>query len=113
MFRITRDVFHPVFHSRYTEIFPGHADILNFSSLYPMYRDLAFIWTNIFYRCNGNSVITTRSGEMSQFRYKHNCEDNSKLSTNLDPGIPKERKGDPKKQSTRVNKQRKKILVYC
>ena len=94
MFRITRDVFHPVFYPRYTDIFPGHVDVLNFGSLYPMHCDFPFISTNIFSRCNGNSVATIGSGGTSRFRYKHKCENNSNLWTSRDPGIPRERNED-------------------
>ena len=125
MFRITRDVFHPVFYPRYTDIFPGHVDVLNFGSVYPMHCDFPFISTNIFSRCNGNSVATIGSGgtsgldtntsvkiivtcgqaEIQVYQEKGTKILLIKIFTNIYP--------NSKKTSIPVNKQRKRILVYC
>ena len=46
-----------------------------------MYRDIAFIWTKICAACSGSWLL--------QSPYKHNCKNNSKLSTNRDLGEPR------------------------
>ena len=63
-------------------------DILNFIVYF--IRNTAFIWTKIYPAWSGSRLLQprSRSRETSRSPYKHNCENNSTLSTSRDPGIP-------------------------
>ena len=66
------------------------ANVLNFSSLHPRVPGYCVYMDKHLSRLIGISIASTgtRSGWTFRSPYKHNCENNSKLSTSRDLGVP-------------------------
>ena len=66
------------------------ANVLNFSSLHPRVPGYCVYMDKHLCRLTGISIASTgtRPGWTFRSPYKHNCENNSKLSTSRDLGVP-------------------------
>ena len=69
---------------------PVSANVLNFSSLHPRVPGYCVYMDKHLSRLIEISIASTgtRSGWTFRSPYKHNCENNSKLSTSRDLGVP-------------------------